>query len=96
MLPLPVSPASNIGPASGGDNTFTAGSANDTAVKVEIVFTAGSYAEPAAKAFITAGYSARRGPIGYKPAVIRISAGYLKTVGEGPGGELTFCSSVAA
>jgi hypothetical protein len=26
--------------------------------------------------------------------VIRITAGYLKTVGEGLGGELTFCSSV--
>ena len=59
----------------------------------EILLTAGSYAEPAAKAFITAGYSARRGPIGHKPAVIRITAGYLKTIGKGLGGELTFCSS---
>ena len=58
-----------------------------------ILFTAGSYAEPAAKAFITTDYSARRDPTGHKPAVIRITTGYLKTVGEGPGGELTFCSS---
>ena len=43
--------------------------ANDTAAKGEILFTAGSYAEPTAKAFITAGYSARRSPIGHKPAV---------------------------
>jgi hypothetical protein len=46
-----------------------------------------------AKAFITASYLARRGLIGHKPAVIRITAGYLKTVGEGPSGELTFYSS---
>ena len=41
-------------------------------VEVEIVFTVGSYAEPAVKAFITVGYSARRGPIGHKPVVIRV------------------------
>jgi hypothetical protein len=58
-----------------------------------ILFTVGSYTEPVAKAFITTGYSARRGSIGHKPAVIRITAGYLKTVGEGPGDELTFYSS---
>jgi hypothetical protein len=61
--------------------------------KGEILFTAGSYVEPTAKTFITAGYSARRGPIGHKSTVIRITAGYIKTVGEGPGDELTFCSS---
>jgi hypothetical protein len=58
------------------------------------LFTAGSYAKAVAKAIITAGYSARRDPIGHKLAVIRITAGYLKTIGEGPDGELTFCSSV--
>jgi len=62
-------------------------------MKDDILLTTGSYAELAAKAFITAGYSARRRPIGHKLAVIRITAGYLKTIGEGPGGELTFCSS---
>ena len=31
--------------------------------------------------------------MGHEPAVIRITASYLKTVGEGPDGELTFCSS---
>jgi hypothetical protein len=40
------------------------------------------------KVFITASYSARRGPIDHKPAVIRITAGYLKTIDEGPGVEL--------
>jgi len=34
-----------------------------------ILFTAGSYAEPAAKTFYTAGYLARKGPTGYNPAV---------------------------
>jgi hypothetical protein len=62
-------------------------------VKPSILFTTRSYAEPVARAFITAGYLARRGPIGHKLAVICFTAGYLKTVGEGPGGELTFCSS---
>ena len=85
--------ALGIGRVAGGENPSTAGSADDTAVKDEIMFTAGSYAEPAAKTFITAGYSARRGPMGHEPSVIRITAGYLKTIGEGPGGELTFCSS---
>jgi hypothetical protein len=68
--------------------------ADDTATKDEILFTAGSYVEPAAKTFITIDYSARRDPTGHKPAVIRISTGYLKTVGKGLGGELTFYSSV--
>jgi len=54
------------------------------------MFTTRSYAKPMVKTFITASYSAKRDPT----VVIRITAGYLKTVGEGPGGELTFCSSV--
>ena len=53
-------------------------------MKGEILFTVGSYAEPTVKACITAGYSARKGPMGHEPAVIRITAGYLKTVREGP------------
>jgi hypothetical protein len=61
--------ALDIGRAAGGENPFTASSSDDTAAKGEILLTAGSYAEPAAKAFITADYSARRGPIGHKPAV---------------------------
>ena len=84
---------SDIGRAAIGENPSTTGSEDNTAAKGEILLTAGSYAEPAAKAFITAGYSARRGAIGHKPAVIRITAGYLKTVREGSGGELTLCSS---
>ena len=63
-------------------------------VKGEILFNAGSYTKPAAKEFITAYYSARRRPIGHEPMVIRITAGYLKTVGEGPNDELTFYNSV--
>ena len=63
------------------------------AAKGEILFTARSYAEPTAKATIPAGYLARRDPIGHKLAVIRITADYLKTIGEGPSGEFTFCSS---
>ena len=31
--------------------------------------------------------------MGHKLVVIRITASYLKTVGEGPSGELTFYSS---
>jgi hypothetical protein len=77
----------------GGGKHYTAGSAYDTVAKPGILFTVGSYAELTAKAFITASYLARRGLIGHKPAVIRITAGYLKTVGEGPSGELTFYSS---
>jgi hypothetical protein len=77
-----------------GGKRCTGGSAYDMLEMPGISFTAGSYAEPAAKAFITAGYSAKRGSTGHKPVVIRITAGYLKTVGEGLGGELTFCSSV--
>jgi len=60
---------------------------DDTAVKGETAFTAGSYARPAVKPVITAGYSAGRGSRMYEPVVIRISTSYLKTVGEGPGGE---------
>jgi hypothetical protein len=52
-----------------------------------ILFTTGSYAEPVAKTFIIACYSARRDPTCQKSTVIRITAGYLKTVGEGLGGE---------
>jgi len=85
--------ASDIGRAASDENPSTTGSADDTAVKGEILFTAGSYTEPIVKATITAGYSARRGPISHKPMVIRITAGYLKTIGEGPSGELTFYSS---
>ena len=76
-----------------GGKRCTAGSTYDTVEMTGILFTAESYAEPVVKAFITAGYSARRGSIGHKPAVIRITTGYLKTIGEGLGGELTFCSS---
>ena len=54
--------------------------------KPDILFTAGSYAEPAVNVCITTGYSPRKGPLGHEPAVIRITAGYLKTVGEGSGG----------
>ena len=57
------------------------------ATKGDIVFTAGSYVGLAVKAAITAGYSAREDPAGNRPAVIRITAGYLKTVGDGPGDE---------
>ena len=63
---------SDIGRAAGGENPFTAGSMDNTAAKVNIVF--------------TADYSARRGPAG-RLAVIRITAGYLETVDEGPDGE---------
>jgi hypothetical protein len=66
---------------------------DDTTAMPGTLFTAGSYAELAAKAFITASYSARRGSIGHKLAEIRITTSYLKTVGESPSGELTFCSS---
>ena len=76
-----------------GGKHCTARLAYDTVVKPGILFTVGSYTEPVAKAFITINYSARRGPIGHKSVVIRIITGYLKTVGEGPGGELTFYSS---
>jgi hypothetical protein len=61
---------SDIGRVAGGENPSTTGSADDTAVKGEILFTAESYTGPVVKAFINAGYSARRGPIGHKPAVI--------------------------
>jgi hypothetical protein len=77
----------------GGGKRYIASSVYDTVVKLSILFTAESYTEPLAKAFITVGYSARRGPVGHKLAVICITASYLKTVGDGPGGELTFCSS---
>ena len=56
-------------------------------MKGEILFTTGSYAGPAVKAFITVSYLARRGPMGHKPVVICITTGYLKTVSEGPGDE---------
>jgi len=77
----------------GGGKRCTTSLAYDLVAKPGILFTAGSYAEPATKAFITVGYLARRGPIGHKPVVIRITAGYLKTIGEGPDSELTFCGS---
>ena len=85
-----------MGRAADSENTSTAGLADDTATNSEILFTIGSYAEPAMKPFITVSYSARRVPIGHKPVVIRITADYLKTVGEGPDDELPFCSSVWA
>jgi hypothetical protein len=84
---------SDIERATDGENTSTAGSVDDTTAMPDTLFTIGSYAELAAKTFITASYLARRGSIGHKPVVIRITTGYLKTVGESPGGELTFCSS---
>ena len=77
----------------GGGKRCTASSAYDTVAKPSILFTTRSYAEPVEKAFITTGYSPRRGSTGHKPAMIRITADYLKTVGEGPDGELTFYSS---
>jgi hypothetical protein len=83
----------DIGRATGGGNPSTTGSADDTASKDEIMFTAGSYAEPVAKTFIAAGYSGKMDPIGHELALIRITANYLKTVGEDSSGELTFCSS---
>jgi hypothetical protein len=87
LLSLLVSPSLAHRTSNWGGNPSTAGSADDTAVKDEILFTAGSYAELVAKTVITAGYSSRRDPTGHEPTVIRITAGYLKTVGEGPGGE---------
>ena len=93
LFSLPVSLSSNIERAADGGNPFTASSADDTAMKVAIVFTARSYAGPTMKLVITVGYSSRRGSHRYGPAVMCITAGYLKTIGEGPGGELTFCSS---
>ena len=77
----------------GGGKRCTTSLAYDLVAKPGILFTAGSYAEPATKAFITVGYLARRGPIGHKLVVICITASYLKTVGEGPDSELTFCGS---
>ena len=67
---------------------------DDTAAMPGILLTARSYAEPTAKMSITAGYSARRDPTGHKPVVIHMTSGYLKTIGEGPGAEYTFCSIV--
>jgi hypothetical protein len=75
---------SDIGRVAGGENPSTTGSADDTAVKGEILFTAESYTGPVVKAFINAGYSARRGPIGHKPAVIRIIVGYIKLLVKVP------------
>jgi hypothetical protein len=60
---------------------------DDTAAKDRIGFTAGSYARPAVKQTITAGWAARMDPLGNGTAVIRITAGYSKTVGESPGGK---------
>jgi hypothetical protein len=87
LLSLPVSWASDIERVAGGENPFTAGSADNTAVKVDVVFTAESYAGPAVKPVITSGYSNRRGPAGNGLVVIRITAGYLKIVGKGPSSE---------
>ena len=53
---------------------------DNTAVKGETTFTAGSYARLAIKLVITAGYSARRVSHRYELAVIRITTGYLKTL----------------
>jgi hypothetical protein len=64
------------------------------ATKGENLVTAGSNTELVVKAFITAGYSARRGPRGHEQVVIRITTGYHTTVGEGGSGEMHFCSSV--
>jgi hypothetical protein len=60
---------------------------DDTAAKGETAFTTGSNTEPVVKPVITFGYLARMGSYRYEPAVIRITASYLKTTGEGPGGE---------
>jgi hypothetical protein len=57
------------------------------AAMVEALITAGSYARPAVKALIIAGYSAGRGTRGHEPAVMWITADYHGTVGEGGGGE---------
>ena len=43
-----------------------------------ILLTARSYAEPTAKVTIIAGYSTRRDLTAHKPAVIHITASYLK------------------
>jgi hypothetical protein len=51
--------AADIERATGGENPYAAGLADDTAAKGKIPFTARSYAKPAAKAFITTGYLAR-------------------------------------
>ena len=83
----------DIGRVAGGENPFIAGSADDMAAKIKILFSAGSYGGPVVKLVITVGYSARRGPAGNRPAVIHITTDYLKTVGEDPSGEYTFCSS---
>jgi hypothetical protein len=84
---------SRIRSTADGGKRYTASSTYDMEAKPGILFTAGSYVEPMAKAFIMTGYLARRRSIGYKLAVKHITAGYLKTVGEGPDDELTFCSS---
>ena len=52
--------ASHIGSMANGGKRCTAGSPYDTVEMPDILFTAGSYTEAAAKAFITAGYPARR------------------------------------
>jgi hypothetical protein len=70
-----------------GHKHSTAGWAYDTVAKLDNLFTTRSYAGPAAKMFITAGYSARRGPLAHEPTVIRTTAGCLKTVDESRGGD---------
>jgi hypothetical protein len=59
----------------------------DTVEMTGTLCTAGSYTGLAVKPSITTGYSAKRGPRGYEPAVIRITTDYQKTVVEGDGGE---------
>jgi hypothetical protein len=93
LLSLLVSLALDIERTADGGNPFTASSMDDMAAKVATVFTSGSHAGPVVKLIITASYSARRGSRRYGPVVMCIIAGCLKTVGEGPGSELTFCSS---
>ena len=87
LLSLPISQASGIEWAADGENPFSTGSSDDMTAKGKIAFTARSYVGPAVKPVITAGYSARRGSHRYEPAVIRITAGYLKTIGKGPSDE---------
>jgi hypothetical protein len=87
LLFLTVPPASGIGEIAGSENPCTASPSYDTIEMAGTLFTVGSYAELAVKASITASYSAGRGPRGHEPAVIRISASYHITVGEGGGGE---------
>jgi hypothetical protein len=69
LLSLTLPPVSGIGETAGSENPCTTGPAYDTVEMASTLFTAGSYAESAVKASITASYSAGRGPRGHELAV---------------------------